>query len=291
MREVELGSTGRRISRIGLGGMPLSLSGRPGRERAKAVIRRAVELDITFIDTADTYCIDDGDLHHNERLIREALEEAGAGDRVLVATKGGLTRPEGRWERDARPEHLREACHGSLEALGTDRIDLYQLHAPDPDVPWEESVSALAQLRDEGSIAHVGLSNVDDGQLWSAEEIVPITSVQNRYNPWDRSSEESGLIRYCLEHDITFIPYSPLGGARRVKLVREDENIRRIGEREGVSPEEAVLAWVLGRSPSLVPIPGASRRESIESSAGTVNIELGEESLRELERAFESLPD
>ena len=291
MQTVPLGRTGRRVTRIGLGGMPLSIQGRPGWEEAKRVVVRAVELGVDFVDTADVYCLDDSEIGHNERLIAEALDEAGARDRVTVATKGGLTRPEGRWENDGRPEHLRRACERSLEALGVDRIDLYQLHAPDPRVRFEASVGEMARLYEEGLVRAVGLSNVSLMQLRVAEGIVPITSVQNRYNPWDRSAEQTGLIRYCDEHSVTFLPYSPVGGGRRVKLLRENEALREIADRHGATPEEMVIAWILAASPSLVAIPGASREESIESSVRAASLTLDERTRRELEEAFRTLPE
>lgn len=290
MRQVELGRTGRSVTRIGLGGMPLSIAGRPGREAAKRVVRRALELGVDFVDTADVYCLDEGDLGHNERLIREALDEAGAAGRVLVATKGGLRRPRGRWENDGRPEHLFRACEQSLRALGVERIDLYQLHAPDPRVPFAESVGALRRLQEEGKVAAVGLSNVSLAQLRQAEGIVEVHSVQNRYNPWDRDAETSGLIGWCHEHRVTFLPYSPVGGGRRVKLLRQSAELRVTGMRYGATPEELVLAWILGKSPSLVAIPGASRGESIESSVHAEGLELEGDTIRELEEAFARLP-
>ncbi|HVH13122.1 MAG TPA: aldo/keto reductase [Longimicrobium sp.] len=292
MQTVQLGRTGRRITRIGLGAMPLSIQGRPDRAQARAVIRRAVELGVNLIDTADVYCLDDADIGHNERLIAETLDELGARDDVTVATKGGLVRPEGRWERDGRPEHLRKACEHSLRMLGTDRIDLYQLHAPDPRVPFADSVGEIARLYTEGLVAAVGLSNVTLFQLQAALAIVPVTSVQNRYNPWDRSSELEGLIRFCDQNSITFFPYSPVGGGRRVQLLRESEELREIGARHGsASPEELVLAWILGAAPSLVAIPGASREASIESSVRAEDLRLDDRTRRELEDAFRALPE
>lgn len=291
MQTVQLGRTGRRITRIGLGGMPLSIQGRPDRAQAKAVIRRAVEQGVNFIDTADVYCLDDGDIGHNERLIAETLDEMGARDEVTVATKGGLTRPDGRWENDGRPEHLRRACEHSLRMLGTDRIDLYQLHAPDRRVPFGDSVGEVARLYEEGTVAAVGLSNVSLYQLQAALALVPVTSVQNRYNPWDRSAELDGIIRFCDQSSITFLPYSPVGGARRVALLRESEELRDIGARHGgATPEELVLAWILGASPSLAAIPGASREESIESSIRAESLRLDDRTRRELEEAFRALP-
>lgn len=292
MQQVQMGRTGWRVARIGLGGMPLSIPGRPDRDDAKQVIRRAVELGVNFIDTADVYCMDDSDIGHNERLIAETLVELGVRDDVLVATKGGLVRPEGRWERDGRPQQLRRACEHSLRMLDTDRIALYQLHAPDAKVPFADSVGELARLYEEGMVGAVGLSNVSLMQLQAALAIVPVASVQNRYNPWDRSSELDGIIRYCDQNSITFLPYSPVGGRRRVPLLRESEDLRSIGQRHGgASPEELVLAWMLGVSPSLVPIPGARRVASIESSVRAESLRLDDRTRRELEEAFRALPE
>lgn len=290
METTQLGTTGRSVTRIGLGGMPLSTQGRPPRDQAKRVVHRAVELGVTLIDTADVYCLDEGEIGHNERLIREALDETGARDRVLVATKGGMTRPEGRWERDGRPEHLRTACEQSLRALGVEQIELYQLHAPDPEVPFVDSVGAMARLREEGKVAAVGLSNVSLEQIREAEAIVTITSVQNRFNPWDRSSETEGVIDHCDRSGITFFPYSPVGGGRRVEILRDSEPLRAVADRYDATPEEVVLAWILGKSPTLAVIPGASRPASIESSVSAAGIRLDGETVAELERLFSRLP-
>lgn len=291
MDTTELGRTGRRIARMGMGAMPLSLEGRPPRDDARKVLYRAVELGVDLIDTADAYCLDDDDVGHNERLIAEALDELDARDRVLVATKGGLVRPSGRWEYDGTPEHIRNACEWSLEALGVERIALYQFHAPDPDVPFEESVGAFAELVDEGKVEAVGLSNVSLEQIRTARDLVEVTSVQNRYNPWDRSAEEEGILEYCHDEGITFIPYSPVGGGRRVKLLAESDGLQRVADRVGHTVQEVVLAWILSKSPSLVPIPGASRPESIESSVRAAGLELDEETVAEVEEAFDELPD
>lgn len=291
MEQVELGRTGRQITRIGLGGMHLSTQGRPEREPAKRVVRRAVELGVNFIDTADVYCLGEGDLHHNEKLIREALDEYRATAEVLIATKGGMTRPEGRWEKNGRPRHLRAACERSMKALRVDAIDLYQFHVPDPEVPFEDSVGEISRLCEEGKVLAVGLSNVDEEQILIAREIVEITSVQNRFNPWDRRDEETGLIRYCEENQITYLPYSPVGGGRRVKLLRENQRLKDTGRRLGATPEEVVLAWISSKSPRLVPIPSATRMESIESSVRAEQLRLDDPDVEEIEDAFRSLPD
>lgn len=290
MEHVELGRTGRKVARIGLGAMPLSREGRPEREEAKAVVHRAVRLGVDLVDTADVYARGEGEIGHNERLVREALDEVGAHD-VVVATKGGMTRPGGRWERNGHPRHLRRAVERSLQALGVESIGLYQLHAPDPEVPFVESVGELSRFLEEGKVRAVGVSNVTLDQLHTAREIVEVTSVQNRYNPWDRSSEEEGIIAHCLEHGITFLPYSPVGGGRRVKLLRESEELGAIAGRHDATPEEMVLAWILSKSPTLVPIPGASRVESIESSVRAEAIRVDAETAAELEEAFTRLPE
>jgi aryl-alcohol dehydrogenase-like predicted oxidoreductase len=237
------------------------------------------------------YCLGEGDLHHNEKLIREALDEYGAGDPVLIATKGGMTRPEGRWEKNGRPRQLRAACERSMKALRVEAIDLYQFHVPDPAVPFEDSVGEIARLHDEGKVLAVGLSNVELEQIRVARDIVEVTSVQNRFNPWDRQDEESGLIGYCDENRITYLPYSPVGGGRRVKLLRENERLKELGRRLDATPEEVVLAWILSKSPRLVPIPSATRLESIESSVRAESLRLDPSDGEEIEDAFRSLPD
>jgi aryl-alcohol dehydrogenase-like predicted oxidoreductase len=261
------------VSCIGLGGMPLSISGRPDEERGKEVVRAAVEAGMTFIDTADVYCLDDSEIGHNERLIAAALSEAGF-DHVTVATKGGLHRPGGAWVTDGRPEHLRAACEASLRALGREVIDLYQLHAPDDDVPFADSVGALARLRDEGKIRHLGLSNVAVDQIEEARAIAPVASVQNRCNLWDTAPFTSGVVDYCTEHGIAFLPHSPVGGHRGHARTGEDAELEAIAADVGASTYEVLLAWLLAVSPVMIPIPGASRIESAQSSAAAADLEL-----------------
>ena len=187
MKTRALGAGAPAVPAVGYGGMHLSLQERPPEQESLRVIRAALDAGVRLIDTADVYCLDDTDIGHNERLVAAAVRGwDGPVEEVLVATKGGLTRPGGRWERDGRPEHLRAACERSLRALEVDRIQLYQLHAPDPAVPFEESVGALAELRREGKVRWVGLSNVSVAQIDAAQAIVPIAAVQNRLNPYFR---------------------------------------------------------------------------------------------------------
>ena len=198
MKTRALGSSGFTVSAVGLGGMYLSIRERPSEDDAVRTIHAALDAGITLIDTADVYCRDDRNIGHNERLIARALREKSTKN-VVVATKGGLERPNGAWTRNARPAHLRAACEASLKALGRDRIDLYQLHAPDSVVPLVESVGELARLQREGKIANVGLSNVSVSEIDEARAVVPIVSVQNRWNPLDRAVERDGVLARCTE--------------------------------------------------------------------------------------------
>jgi aryl-alcohol dehydrogenase-like predicted oxidoreductase len=287
------------VARIGLGAMHLSLPGRPEREAAKAVVRRAVELGVTFIDTADAYCIDQAEAGHNERLVAEALREMGAGfggvgpagsPRVVVATKGGMVRPGGRWERDGRPVHLRAACEASLRALGVERIDLYQLHAPDRAVPFSDSVGAIARLVEEGKVDAAGLSNVTVPQIREAQSLVAVASVQNALGPWDLAGRPSPVVVYCSERGITFLAYGPLGGSGRARVLGESPALQRLAQRTGHAPAELVLALLLDLAPNIVPIPGASRISSIESSVRAGTLELDPELAAEIRAACATLP-
>lgn len=282
MNHTDLGSTGRSISVIGFGGMPLSIQGRPSEEQAEATLGAAFDSGINFVDTADVYCIDDDDIGHNERLIAAAISHRGDRDKILVATKGGLRRPRGEWTRDGSPKHLREACEASLRALGTDRIFLYQLHAPDPDNPFEKSVETLASLRDEGKIEHVGLSNVSVTQLRSARKIVEITSVQNRMNPYFREAIEDKVVRECDEQKITFFAYSPLGGKRLSRKIPAFAVLEKIARGRNTSTAAVTLAWVRAQGKSVVPIPGASTPEHALDSARAASLDLNEEEIEQI---------
>ncbi|HEU0078372.1 MAG TPA: aldo/keto reductase [Longimicrobiaceae bacterium] len=289
MEQVELGRTGRMVSRIGYGALALSFTGRPERGAAKKVMRRALELGINLIDTADVYCLHAGEVGHSERLVREVLREAGAGERVLVATKGGVERIGAQNRMNGRPWYLRQACERSLRALGVDTIDLYYLHGPAPGVPFEESVGALARLLEEGKVRTLGVCNVGLEQVRAAAGITTLTAVQAHFNPWDRSPETSGLLRYCHENGITFVQHSPVGGARRVGMLRQDEALRAFAGAHGASPEELVIAWALHKSPTLVPSPGASREASVESSVRAAGVRLDDAAVRELDAGFARL--
>ncbi len=273
------------VPAVGYGGMHLSLQERPPERQSLDVIRAVLDAGVRLIDTADVYCLDDSDIGHNERLVAEAVRGwSGDRDSVLVATKGGITRPGGSWERDGRPEHLRAACERSLRALGVERIALYQLHAPDPAVPFEESVGALADLRREGKIRWVGLSNVSVAQIRGAEAIMPVASVQNRLNPFFRESLEEGVVRYCADRGLGFLAYSPVGGGRLNRTLPGHPVLRPMAERLGVSAHALVLAWVLAQAPSVIAIPSARRVAHAIDSVGAGGLELSPEDLAAIDR-------
>lgn len=281
-----LGTGGPDVMAVGYGGMHLSIADRPERAAAVRAVHAALDAGVTLIDTADVYCLDDSEIGHNERLISAALDVwSGPAAEIIVATKGGLTRPDGRWERDGRPEHLLAAAERSLKALAVDEITLYQLHAPDPKVPFEDSVGALARLRDQGKIIHVGLSNVSVHELDLAREIVPIASVQNRLNPFFREALQDGLVQACTERGVAFIAYSPTGGGRlNLTLPTHPETVR-IAQRHDVTAHQVVLAWVRQQSPVVIPIPSARQPEHARQSAESVTLELTSDDLETLTEA------
>ena len=281
MKTRQLGPGTPPVSAIGLGGMPLSLDDRPSETTAISVIHASFDAGVTLIDTADVYCIDDNDIGHNERLIAKAISKwPGSLDSVIVATKGGLTRPQGRWDTNGRPEHLRAACDRSLKALGVERIDLYQLHAPDMNVPFDESVGALAELQSEGKLMWIGLSNVSVEEIQEAESQVEVVTVQNRLSPYFREALENGVVDYCGTHGIGFLAYSPVGGGRLHKKLPDNRTVCDIAQKHGASPHATVIAWVLATGATVVPIPGARTVAHAMDSVGAASIELSAEDLR-----------
>ncbi|MEA9985413.1 MULTISPECIES: aldo/keto reductase [Subtercola] len=273
------------VSAIGLGGMPMSIEGRPDEERSVATIHAALEAGVTLIDTADAYHMTADDDGHNELLIAKALKSYG-GDTsgVLVATKGGHLRPgDGSWTLNGHPDYLKEAAKASASRLGVDSIGLYQLHRPDPAVPYEESVGALRDLLDEGVIRMAGISNADVNQIRQANEILDgrLVSVQNQFSPKFRSSQ--GELELCDELGLAFLPWSPLGGITGASdLGGKGDTFARIAGVHGVSPQVLCLAWELALAPVVVPIPGASRPASIRDSATAADLELTADEVAEL---------
>ena len=287
METKQLGNTGVTISAIGLGGMPMSLSDRPSEMQAIEVIHRALDLGVTLIDTADSYCKDESDKHHNERLISKALKQyQGDNSHVIVATKGGLMRPNGSWTRNGNPEHLRQTIKVSFESLGGEKpIDVWQYHAPDPNYTIEESLTPAKEAVAAGLIRFVGVSNFSVDQIKRAREIVDIVSVQNQYNPWHRQPEYDGVLEYCENQGLTFIPWSPLGGSRRVSNVQDIPAIAQIAQEKGVSVYAIVLAWLSAKSPCVVAIPGARKTSSIEDSVKSVKVKLSLQEVQQIDSA------
>lgn len=284
MRTARFGTTSDSLPVVGLGGMPMSIQGRPEEAQSLRTIAAALDAGMLLIDTADVYCLDQGDIGHNERVIANGVKASAHREDVRIATKGGLLRPDGAWTSDASPGHLKRACEASLKALGVDRIWLYQLHAPDGRVPLLDSVGALKALKDEGKIEHIGLSNVSTAELDEARTIVDIASVQNRCNLEERRSLEgaNSVLSRCESLGIAFLPYCPVGGGRGRARLTERADVRRVAKKHGVSAYEILLAWLLAKSPVMFPIPGASRPESAISSAHAASVVLDVEDLAAL---------
>ncbi|HET6795896.1 MAG TPA: aldo/keto reductase [Gemmatimonadales bacterium] len=280
MTRRRLGADAPLVSAVGYGGMHLSIQDRPPEVQGIRVIHAALDAGVTLIDTADVYCLDDTELGHNERLIAQALKSWG-GDRsrVIVATKGGMRRPSGRWEMDGRPEHLRTACERSLQALGVEALDLYQLHVPDPKVPLTESVGALAELQREGKVRWIGLSNVSVAEIREAQTVARITSVQNRLNPFFREALTEGVVAYCTEQGLGFLAYSPTGGGRLTRKLPAHPVLRPLAVRLGTTPHALVLAWILARSPSVIVIPSARTVDHALDSVSAASLTLDQSDL------------
>jgi aryl-alcohol dehydrogenase-like predicted oxidoreductase len=273
------------VSALGLGGMPMSIEGRPDEDRSIRTIHAALDAGVTLIDTADSYHRDANEVGHNELLIAKALATYGAdSSSVLVATKGGHLRPgDGSWTLNGRPDYLKEAAKASLKRLGVDAIGLYQFHRPDPEVPYEDSVGAVKDLLDEGVIRMAGISNATVDQIKLSNEILGgrLVSVQNQFSPAFRSSEDE--LRYCGENGIAFLPWSPLGGIKKAGGLGEQFTpFQEIADRHGVSPQQVCLAWELALAPTVIPIPGASRPESIRDSVQAAELELSADELATL---------
>lgn len=296
-----LGPNGPSVGAVGFGAMALSIAGRPSESDAVRVIHAALDAGLTLIDTADVYCLDDSETGHNERLIGKALRSWGAsGDGIVVATKGGYTRPGGRLVPNGHPAHLKRACEQSLRSLGRDVIELYQLHTPDRSIPFVESIGALSRLRDEGKLRWVGLSNVGVALIKEAQRIVPIQTVQNELSVFRRDSIRvgpvarferlgipnvrrlrhfigepfnSGVVAHCEQAGLGFLAYSPLGGLRNVELTQANV-LQSIGRNHGVSTHAVAVAWTLAQSSSVLPIPSARTVEHLQDSLHAVDLDL-----------------
>jgi aryl-alcohol dehydrogenase-like predicted oxidoreductase len=286
MKQRSIGNV--QVGAVGLGGMPMSIEGRPDNDRSIRTIHAALDAGVTLIDTADAYHLHADEVGHNETLIAQALASwSGDTSGVLVATKGGHLRPgDGSWTIDGSPAHLRAAVDGSLKRLGVDAIGLYQFHRPDPKVPYADSVGTLRELLDEGKIRLAGISNATVAQIREAQEVLGgrLVSVQNQFSPAFRSSEQE--LRLCDELGIAFLPWSPLGGiANAGELGSRFAEFGQVAEAHGVTPQRVTLAWMLAKSEHVIPIPGASRPESITDSAQAPELTLTDAELARLDRA------
>lgn len=277
------------VGAIGLGGMPMSIEGRPEESRSVSTIHAALDAGVTLIDTADAYHRDASDVGHNEELIAGALRSwSGDASSVVVATKGGHLRPgDGSWTQNGDPAYLKQAARDSAQRLGVDAIGLYQFHRPDPNVPYAESVGALAELLDEGVIVRAGISNATVAQIDEANEVLGgrLVSVQNQFSPAFLSSRAE--LEHCADLGIAFLPWSPLGGIRKAAdLGTTHDAFAQVAQARGVSPQQVALAWELSLAPVVLPIPGSSRPASIEDSVRAADLELTAEELATLEAAL-----
>src|SRR5262245_20073868 len=260
------------VNRLGFGAMRITgpdIWGEPkSRDAAKAVLRRAVELGVNFIDTADSY-----GPHVSEELLAEALHPYP--DDLVIATKGGLERTgPGRWPVNGTPEHLVEACEGSLRRLRMEQIPLYQWHRPDPKVPFEDSLGAIVQLKEQGKIRHIGLSNVSEEQLRKAQQMTPVVSIQNRYNVDDRQSES--LVDLCEQEQIVFLPWAP------IQDLDSNAAVQQVAHAHGATPHQVVLAWLLARSPSMLPIPGPGSVDHLDENVAAAALQLSRDEVAKL---------
>jgi aryl-alcohol dehydrogenase-like predicted oxidoreductase len=278
----------RDVGAIGLGAMPMSIEGRGDERRSLATIHAALDAGVTLIDTADAYHVHADEVGHNESLIAKALARYGSDtSSVLVATKGGHVRPgDGSWTLNGSPAHLRQACQASLKRLGAEAIGLYQFHRPDPRVPYEDSVGAVRDLLDEGLIEMAGISNANPDQIRLANEILGgrLVSVQNEFSPDFRTSEPE--LKLCAELGIAFLPWSPFGGSHRAGgLGARHAAFGSVAADHGVSPQQVCLAWMLAKADAVIPIPGASRPETIQDSVRADELVLTADELARLDAA------
>ena len=285
MHTRQLGDT--TVSAIGLGAMPMSIEGRPDEARSIATVHAALDAGVTLIDTADAYHLNPGEVGHNESLVARAVAvypDAAVRDSVLIATKAGSLRPgDGTWYQNGDPAYIKEAAKASAQRMGVEAIGLHQHHRPDPNVPYAETIGALAELLDEGVIVRAGISNANPDQIREANEVLGgrLTSVQNQFSPRFVSSYPE--LELCAQLGVAFLPWSPLGGIGRAADVGSDHApFQQVADARGISPQQAVLAWELALSDVVIPIPGASRPSSILDSAGAAEIVLTEDEVAAL---------
>jgi pyridoxine 4-dehydrogenase len=268
--------------------MHFSMATRPNEELGFDVIHRVLDLGVTFIDTADSYCRDESDKHHNERFLRRAFDAyPGDTSHVVVATKGGCMRPGGSWAINGNPDYIRQAIRESHAALGGDNpITLWQHHMIDPNYPVEVSLAPVHEAVRDGLIRYVGLSNYRIDQLKLAQNVLEVTSLQNQYSPWRRGPEQSGILDYCEQQGITFIASSPLGGSGRAKSLNQIEGLAMLAREKGISPQRLVVAWLMTRSSRILPIPGSSCLANAEDVLSAADVTLTEDEVRRIDEAI-----
>jgi aryl-alcohol dehydrogenase-like predicted oxidoreductase len=264
--------------------MLLSINGRPPADQAQRVIKSALDHGISLFDTADAYCLDEHEMGHNERTLSLGLD--GHRDRVVVMTTVGARRPGGAWTVDSDPEHLTAAVHRSLKNQGVEQLDVCSLYSPDRRIPYEESVGALARLKEQGKIKYVGVCNVSMENLKKAESVVPIQTVQNRWNPQARQAEKEGIIDYCAEKSIAFVGYAPFGGTLGAPTLTTLGKLSDQARRRRLSPYQLVLSWMTNKAPNLFVVPGARRSESVEDSSGAGSVEFDADAVRAVENTL-----
>ena len=269
-----IGRTDIRVNALGFGAWQLSNVNRPSEAQAVEVIDAALEGGADLIDTADCYCLGDDEFGHNEHLVNAALTTLGRKSEITVATKGGMLGRADNWAPSGRPERIKDCCEQSLKRLAVETITLYQLHAPDPQVPVEDTIGAFADLQSAGKVRHIGVSNVDNEQLDRALAVTRIESVQNRCNPWAHDDIDSGLLGRCRELGITYIPWHPVGGERGHRACASDTALRGLAKKYDVSPYQLLIRWLLALGDHVLPIPGASRITSVVDSLKATQVEV-----------------
>lgn len=274
-----IGRTGLSFNALGFGAWQLSNVNRPSQTQAVEVVRAALEGGADLIDTADCYCLGTDEFGHNERLVAAALTALGRKSDVTIASKCGMLGPADNWAPSGRPERITECCEQSLKRLGVEAITLYQLHTPDPAVPIEETIGALADMKAAGKVLHIGVSNVDRGQLDRALSVARIESVQNRCNPWAHEDIDNGLLAHCAQLGITYIPWHPVGGEKGHRACAADLVLLGLAKKYAVSPYQLLIAWLLALGDHVLPIPGATRVSSVVDSLKAIDVNISTEDL------------
>ena len=274
-----IGTTGIRVNALGFGAWQLSNVNRPSQSQAIEVVKTALDNGADLIDTADCYCLAGDEFGHNESLVNHALTTLNRKSAVTIATKCGMLGPADDWRPAGRPERIKTCCEESLQRLGVEAITLYQLHTPDPSVPLEDTIGAMADLQAAGKVLHIGVSNVDGEQLARALAVTRIESVQNRCNPWARTDIDNGLLAHCGEIGITYIPWHPVGGETGHQACAADPTLLGLAKKYGVSPYQLLIRWLLSLGDHVMPIPGATRISSVVDSLKATGVEVSQTDL------------